>query len=74
MEDVEGEAFVAKNPIEKGARLRYTVRDAYKEFHIALKSMGKMYKVTFQKQVKALEQSAEDISNGVHSVIFDPPF
>lgn len=39
----------------------------YEQFQISMKSLCMVYNVLFQRLLKALEQSGEDLSDGVHS-------
>lgn len=52
--------------------LRSTGSSAYQQLQIALKSVCMVYDVLAHKLLVAMEQSGDDISEGLHSLIFNP--
>lgn len=53
--------------------LRYAARNKYDQLQNTMNSVCLLNDILFQKQLGAVEHSSDNISEGVHAVIRDPP-
>lgn len=72
MPDVKMEDVVADNTSGSGAELSFAGRNVYKEIHTVMKSERILYDIPVQRMPEPVEQSGEDIMEGVHAVTCDP--
>lgn len=72
--NVKVEDVVAENAGGSSLELSSAVRNEYEQLNIALKSVRMVSKVQLQRLLEAVNQSSEDIIEGVHVVLCDTPY